>query len=114
MLRDRERECLLLDYYGELLTEHQYGVLDEYFNEDLSMNEIAENYGISKSAVQDLIRRSLNQLNEYEDLGTLKTEGEMLEAGEGRPFREYYVDQEDLERKVIDLFYDEADKQSED
>lgn len=67
MLRDRERECLLLDYYGELLTEHQYGVLDEYFNEDLSMNEIAENYGISKSAVQDLIRRSLNQLNEYEE-----------------------------------------------
>ena len=67
MPRDREIECLLLDYYGSLLTEHQYNILDEYFNEDLSMNEIADNYEISKSAVQDLIKRSLLQLNEYEN-----------------------------------------------
>ena len=41
-------------------------ILDEYYNEDLSMNEIAENYLISKSAVQDLIKRSLVQLKDYE------------------------------------------------
>lgn len=57
---------LLLDYYGELLTKHQKDILDEYLNEDLSMNEIAENYKISKSAVQDLIKRSLVQLEGYE------------------------------------------------
>ena len=58
---------LLLDYYGELLTKHQIDILDEYFNEDLSMNEIADNYSISKSAVQDLIKRSIKQLQNYED-----------------------------------------------
>ena len=63
---DREKNSLLLDYYGILLTKHQQDILDEYFNEDLSMNEIADNLEISKSAVQDLIKRSLVQLNDYE------------------------------------------------
>ncbi len=66
MLPDRQYNSLLLDYSGELLTSHQQEILDEYFNEDLSMNEIADNYMISKSAVQDLIKRSLVQLNDYE------------------------------------------------
>ncbi|MBQ5445015.1 MAG: hypothetical protein IJK53_03070 [Erysipelotrichaceae bacterium] len=66
MQTDRQYNSLLLDYYGELLTNHQQEILDEYFNEDLSMNEIADNYMISKSAVQDLIKRSLVQLNDYE------------------------------------------------
>ena len=73
---------------------------------------------LSDYMVSDMTANALadfaDQLSEYEDLGTLKTQGEMLEAGEDRPFREYYVDQDDLERKVIDLFYEEADKQSED
>ncbi|MBR2788873.1 MAG: hypothetical protein IKD94_06880 [Erysipelotrichaceae bacterium] len=63
---DREKNILLLDYYGNLLTRHQQEILDEYFNEDLSMNEIADNYMISKSAVQDLIKRSIVQLDSYE------------------------------------------------
>ena len=75
MQRDREKESLLLDYYGDLLTRHQYEILDEYFNEDLSMNEIADNLQISKSAVQDLIKRTLVQLNAYEE--TLK----MIDTG---------------------------------
>ena len=66
MINNRELNSLLLDYYGSLLTNHQVEILDEYFNEDLSLNEIADNYEISKSAVQDLIKRSLTQLNEYE------------------------------------------------
>ena len=63
---DKFDNSLLLDYYGDLLTKHQKDILDEYFNEDLSMNEIADNYEISKSAVQDLIKRSLLQLQGYE------------------------------------------------
>lgn len=63
---DREYNTLLLDYYGELLTRHQVNILSEYYNEDLSMNEIADNLMISKSAVQDLIKRSLVQMNDYE------------------------------------------------
>ncbi len=67
MPSNREYEIRLFDYYGDLLTSHQKEILQEYYYEDLSMNEIAENYSISKSAVQDLIKRCLNQLNEYEN-----------------------------------------------
>lgn len=81
MKRDRNREWQLLDHYGALLTEHQRIILEEYCNEDLSMNEIAENYDISKSAVQDLIRRCEKQLNEYEEkLGTIAKERDLTEV----------------------------------
>ena len=71
---------LLLDYYGELLTTHQVEILEEYFNEDLSMNEIADNYSISKSAVQDLIKRSISQLENYEKVLNLITKDKQLES----------------------------------
>ena len=66
MPRNRTEYILLLDYYGELLTKHQVDILNDYYNNDLSMNEIALNYSISKSAVQDLIKRSILQLQKYE------------------------------------------------
>lgn len=66
MPHNKFEDNLLLDYYGDLLTNHQKEILEEYLNEDLSMNEIADNYQISKSAVQDLIKRSLVQLQNYE------------------------------------------------
>lgn len=49
-----------------------------------------------------------NQLKEYKDLGTLTTTGETLEEGDGRLFREFHVDKEDLKKKVIELFYEEV------
>ena len=67
MPHDREYCSLLLDYYGDFLTKHQRDVFNEYYNEDLSMSEIAENYGISKSAVQDMIQRTIKRLNDLED-----------------------------------------------
>ena len=67
MLHDREYNSLLLDYYGDFLTGHQKDILNDYYNEDLSMSEIAENYGVSKSAVQDMIKRTTKRLSEIED-----------------------------------------------
>ena len=66
MLVSKERGNELLDYYSDLLTNHQVNILKDYFEDDLSMMEISENYEISKSAVQDLISRSLKQLENYE------------------------------------------------
>ena len=66
MLNNREHCVLLLDYYGDLLTNHQLDIMNDYYNDDLSMNEIADINKISKSAVQDLIKRTLKQLNDYE------------------------------------------------
>lgn len=83
MKRDRNREWQLLDHYGALLTEHQRNILEEYYNEDLSMNEIAENYDISKSAVQDLIRRCERQLNAYEEkLGSIALERKLSDIAQ--------------------------------
>lgn len=67
MQNKREFNIKLFDYYGDLLTKHQIEILNDYLNDDLSMNEISENYNISKSAVQDLIKRTINQLENYEN-----------------------------------------------
>ena len=63
---DKVEGNLLFDFYGSLLTEHQKEVLDDYFNDDLSMSELADEYEVSKSAISDLIKRCLNQFEEYE------------------------------------------------
>lgn len=58
---------ILLDFYGQLLTSHQLEILEEYYINDLSMSEIAINYKVSKSAISDIIKRSYEQLVEYEN-----------------------------------------------
>ncbi len=58
---------LLNDYYGGLLTEYQTRILSSYYDEDLSLKEIADEEGVSRQAVQDVIKRSSEKLVEYED-----------------------------------------------
>ena len=48
---------VLLDYYGAVLTDKQRAILTEYYDEDLSLAEIAENYGITRQGVRDSIKR---------------------------------------------------------
>ena len=79
MKSDRNYINLLLDYYEELLTKHQIDVLSDYFRDDLSMNEIAENRSISKAAVSDLIKRSVSQLNDFEKKLKLVYQNEKLD-----------------------------------
>ena len=57
---------VLLDFYGEMLTEKQRNFLDLYYNEDLSLSEIAENEGITRQGVRDSIKRAEVQLFEME------------------------------------------------
>lgn len=49
--------CLLLDFYGALLTDKQREVINYYYNEDLSLAEIAEHTGITRQGVRDSIKR---------------------------------------------------------
>ena len=58
---------LLYDFYGELLTDHQKQIYKDAVFEDLSLGEIAKEYGISRQGVHDLIRRCDNTLQEYEE-----------------------------------------------
>ncbi len=57
----------LLDIYGEFLSEKQKNITDYYYNEDLSLSEIAENEGITRQGVNDLIKRSEAQLKAMEE-----------------------------------------------
>lgn len=52
----------LLDFYGSVLTERKRDVLDMYYNEDLSLAEIAEQIGISRQGVRELIKKSEEEL----------------------------------------------------
>lgn len=64
---------LLFDFYGGLLTEKQRHYFDRYYNEDLSLAEIAELEGISRQGVRDLIVRASLTLQDTEDkLGFVK------------------------------------------
>lgn len=61
------RMAMLFDFYGDLLTERQKEFYDLYYNEDLSLAEIAENYGISRQGVRDVIVRAEAAMTEIED-----------------------------------------------
>ena len=61
------RMTMLFDFYGELLTERQKEFFDLYYNEDLSLAEIAENAGISRQGVRDVIVRAEATMQEVED-----------------------------------------------
>lgn len=57
----------LLDFYGPFLSEKQRNLLHHYYNEDLSLSEIAENESITRQGVRDLIKRGELQLKKYEE-----------------------------------------------
>lgn len=58
---------LLLEVYGELLTQKQYDVLTDYYNNDLSLSEIAQNYNVTRQAIRDIIKKGENKLFELEE-----------------------------------------------
>lgn len=66
------RVSALFDFYGALLTEKQMRCLEMHFSNDLSLSEIADQFGVSRQAIYDIIHRSEQTLNAYEDkLGLL-------------------------------------------
>ncbi len=58
---------ILLDFYGDMLTEKQREMTELYHNEDLSLGEIASDSGITRQGVRDSIKRAEFQLREYEE-----------------------------------------------
>ena len=58
---------MLCQVYGKVLTERQYELLNDYYNNDLSLSEIAENNNITRQAVRDIIKKSENKLYELEE-----------------------------------------------
>jgi hypothetical protein len=56
-----------MDFYGEMLTDRQREFLNYYYNDDLSLAEIAENSGISRQGVRDSIKRAEHEMTEMEE-----------------------------------------------
>ncbi len=69
-MKDVVKYARMLDLYGGLLTEKQYDILEEYFSMDLTMEEIAENHGISKQAVHYAVKNAEEKILSLE--GNLK------------------------------------------
>ena len=59
-------QTLLYDFYGDLLTEHQKKIYEEVVLDDSSLSEAAEEYGITRQGVHDMIRRINLNLEDYE------------------------------------------------
>ena len=57
-INDITRASLLYDFYGALLTEKQRSVMALYHEENLSLSEIADEYGISRQAVHDTLKKA--------------------------------------------------------
>ncbi len=64
---------MLCEFYGKLLTKKQYDFINDYYNNDLSLSEIAENNEITRQAVRDIIKKGEKKLFEYEEkLGVME------------------------------------------
>lgn len=77
--------AFLLDFYGDMLTDKQRDMVDYYYNEDLSLSEIAENEGITRQGVRDSIKRAEAQMLEMEE-----------RLGLARRFRKISVDIQEI------------------
>lgn len=58
---------LLYDFYGELLGDHKKQIFEDYILNDLSLSEIADEAGISRQGVYDIVKRCSKKLKEYEE-----------------------------------------------
>lgn len=73
------RISILCQIYGKLLTEKQYKVINDYYNNDLSLSEIAENLKISRQGVRDIILKGEDKLFEYEEKLAIMKKGQLQE-----------------------------------
>ena len=79
-MEKREYLIILYDYYGELLNEDNKKYFEDYYFDNLSLGEIAENYDISRNAVHKHIKSSENKLLFYEDKLKLYKKDELIKC----------------------------------
>lgn len=99
------RVSVLMDFYGELLTEKQRETLDYYYNRDFSLAEIAQHMDISRQGVRDFIKRGEKQLADFEEaLGLVKKFTEINSRVDELEDIVSGISPENLEDTVPDIF----------
>jgi predicted DNA-binding protein YlxM (UPF0122 family) len=66
-LKEKYQLSILFDFYGELLKNHNKHIFEDYILNDLSLSEIAQEQGISRQGVYDIVKRCSKQLKECEE-----------------------------------------------
>ena len=85
----------LLDFYGEVLTQKQREMLHQYYNDDLSLSEIGENFGITRQGARDAIKHGETTLKALEE-----------KVGFAARYRRVQQKLEQLEQLVIDTRFE--------
>ena len=85
----------LLDFYGEVLTPKQREMLRQYYNDDLSLSEIGENFGITRQGARDAIKHGETTLKELE-----------AKVGFAARYRRVQEKLEELEQLVVDARFE--------
>ena len=67
MIEKTSRIIILFDFYQSLLTDKQKAYIRSYYEDDLSLSEVAEKFGVSRNAVYDNVKRVESLLEEYEN-----------------------------------------------
>ncbi|MBO4336735.1 MAG: DNA-binding protein [Lachnospiraceae bacterium] len=77
------KQGILYDYYGSLLTERQQQIYEDAVSNDLSLSELASEYGISRQGIHDLLKRCDRILAGYEEkLGCIERDKKLRKAAE--------------------------------
>lgn len=96
-LQEAVNLSLYFDFYGELLNEKQKSIFEDYVANDMSLSEIAKDYGLSRQGVYDVVKRTGEKLYEYEErlhlaerfrmmedtIGEIRDSAERMAEGEG-------------------------------
>ena len=112
--RERDRmdelfeKSLLYDFYGELLTEHQQAVYQSFVFDDMSLAEVAEEQGITRQGVHDLVKRCDKILQGYEEKLHLVSKfvsikKKVTRIGELTEFSDTGFSDDDFKRKLCDI-----------
>jgi len=112
MIEKKLRLVDLFDFYGKMLTDKQYEILDLYCNFDLSLAEISENLSITRQAVHDAIKRSDKALENYETQLGLYARSQKRERDFLTIFHLIEKYKKTRDESMLDEAFDIAEKQS--
>ncbi len=100
-MEEKVRISILLEIYGKLLTTKQLEFMDYYYNQDLSLSEIADNQNITRQAVNTILTKSKKKLEEYEkDLKFMKKQEKIKQEIENLEKMKITAEQEKVVNRI--------------